>query len=159
MRAFAGRSVGAPVRDEGADPEPRADLEHGTDQDAPVRLDLDGVRRSMSKWGLVPFFTKDLASGRADQCPVGKRGEIAAVQEAFAKRRCLAPAAACMSGGTILQARRPSPEGRRACRLRRYVGGMAGFDGERLRTFATMTIDATRRSLIQGGCCHHRKED
>jgi len=67
-------------------------------KDAPiVRFDPDtGERRlEVPKWGLVPFFTKDLAKARK---PINARCETVArsplFKEAFARRRCLVPAAA-----------------------------------------------------------------
>ena len=67
-------------------------------KDAPiVRFDPDtGERRlEVAKWGLVPFFTKDLAKARK---PINARCETVArsplFKEAFARRRCLVPAAA-----------------------------------------------------------------
>jgi putative SOS response-associated peptidase YedK len=89
----------------------------------------------------------------ADQCPVGKRGEIAAVQGGFRHRRCLVPAAAYYEW-------RHDPSGKTPFAIARkdgepvVFGGMweewRSSDGERLRTFATMTIDANPPlSLIQ----------
>ena len=67
-------------------------------KDAPiVRFDPEtGERRlEVAKWGLVPFFTKDLAKARK---PINARSETVArsplFKEAFARRRCLVPAAA-----------------------------------------------------------------
>jgi putative SOS response-associated peptidase YedK len=49
----------------------------------------------VAKWGLVPFYTKDLANARK---PINARCETVArsplFKEAFARRRCLVPAAA-----------------------------------------------------------------
>ncbi len=64
-------------------------------RDAPVVcLARDGVRHlDALKWGLVPYFTKDLKKARkainARDDNVGKSGMF---REAFAKRRCLVPA-------------------------------------------------------------------
>jgi hypothetical protein len=67
-------------------------------KDAPiVRFDPDTSERRLevAKWGLVPFFTKDLAKARK---PINARCETVArsslFKEAFARRRCLVPAAA-----------------------------------------------------------------
>jgi putative SOS response-associated peptidase YedK len=114
-----------------------------------------GVRRlDAAKWGLVPFFTKDLAKGRK---PINARSESVArsplFKEAFAKRRCLVPAAAYYEW-------RHDPSGKTPFAIARKDGDPVVFggmweewrssDGERLRTFATMTIDANPPlSLIQ----------
>lgn len=64
-------------------------------RDAPViRLARDGQRYlDALKWGLVPYFTKDLKKARK---PINARSETVATsgmfREAFAKRRCLVPA-------------------------------------------------------------------
>jgi putative SOS response-associated peptidase YedK len=66
-------------------------------KDAPVvRLHPDGERHlDALKWGLVPYFTKDLKKARK---PINARSETVATsgmfRAAFAKRRCLVPAAA-----------------------------------------------------------------
>ena len=120
-----------------------------------VRLEPDGARRlDVAKWGLVPFFTKDLAKGRK---PINARSESVArsplFKEAFAKRRCLVPAAAYYEW-------RHDPSGKTPFAIARKDGDPVVFggmweewrssDGERLRTFATMTIDANPPlSLIQ----------
>jgi putative SOS response-associated peptidase YedK len=64
-------------------------------KDAPiVRFDPDTSERRLevAKWGLVPFFTKDLAKARK---PINARCETVArsplFKEAFARRRCLVP--------------------------------------------------------------------
>ena len=64
--------------------------------DAPVVRLIDGNRHlDALKWGLVPYFTKDLKKARK---PINARSETIATsgmfREAFAKRRCLVPAAA-----------------------------------------------------------------
>jgi hypothetical protein len=64
-------------------------------RDAPiVRLSKEGERHlDALKWGLVPYFTKDLKKARK---PINARSETIATsgmfREAFAKRRCLVPA-------------------------------------------------------------------
>jgi putative SOS response-associated peptidase YedK len=61
-----------------------------------VRLHPSGERHlNVLKWGLMPYFTKDLKKARK---PINARSETVATSEifrtAFAKRRCLVPAAA-----------------------------------------------------------------
>jgi putative SOS response-associated peptidase YedK len=64
-------------------------------RDAPVvRLSREGERHlDALKWGLIPFFTKDLGKARK---PINARAESIATsgmfKEAFARRRCLVPA-------------------------------------------------------------------
>ena len=97
-------------------------------RDAPVvRLSRDGERHlDALKWGLVPYFTKDLKKARK---PINARSETIAksgmFKEAFAKRRCLVPA-------PVYYEWRDDPDGqdairrgarrRRAGRLRRHLG-------------------------------------
>jgi SOS response associated peptidase (SRAP) len=65
--------------------------------DAPVvRLNSNGERHlDVLKWGLVPYFTKDLKKARK---PINARSETIAksgmFRAAFAQRRCLVPAPA-----------------------------------------------------------------
>jgi putative SOS response-associated peptidase YedK len=125
--------------------------------DAPiVRFDADsGSRRlEVAKWGLVPFFTKDIAKARK---PINARSETVArapmFKEAFARRRCLVPAAAYYEW-------RHDPSGKTPFAIARRDGEPIAFggmweewhspEGETLRTFATMTTDADPPlSLIQ----------
>jgi putative SOS response-associated peptidase YedK len=120
-----------------------------------VRLEPDGARRlDVAKWGLVPFFAKDLAKGRK---PINARSESVArsplFKEAFANRRCLVPAAAYYEW-------RHDPSGKTPFAIARkdgepvVFGGMweewRSSEGERLRTFATMTTNTNPPlSLIQ----------
>ena len=113
-----------------------------------------GERRlDVAKWGLVPFFTKDLAKARK---PINARSETVArsplFKEAFARRRCLVPAAAYCEW-------RHDPSGKTPFAIARSdgepvaLGGMWEAwrsDGETLRTFATLTTEANRTlALIQ----------
>ena len=64
--------------------------------DAPVVRLVDGARHlDALKWGLVPYFTKDLKKARK---PINARSETIAksgmFKAAFAERRCLVPAPA-----------------------------------------------------------------
>jgi putative SOS response-associated peptidase YedK len=113
-----------------------------------VMLDRQsGERRiEVAKWGLVPFFTKDLAKARK---PINARSETVAqasmFKEAFARRRCLVPAAAYYEW-------RHDPTGKTPFAIARADGEPVAFggvweewrspDGETLRTFATMTTEA-----------------
>ncbi len=100
-------------------------------RDAPVvRLSKDGERHlDALKWGLVPYFTKDLKKARK---PINARSETVATsgmfREAFAKRRCLVPAPVYYEwrddpGGQ--DAVRRGARGRGSGRVRRDMGGVA----------------------------------
>jgi putative SOS response-associated peptidase YedK len=120
-----------------------------------VRFDREaGERRlEVAKWGLVPFFTKDLAKARK---PINARSETVArsplFKEAFARRRCLVPAAAYYEW-------RHDPSGKKPFAIVRNdgepvaLGGMWETwqsGGETLRTFATLTTEANPSlALIQ----------
>jgi putative SOS response-associated peptidase YedK len=125
--------------------------------DAPtVRLDRETGERHLDvlKWGLVPYFTKDLKKARK---PINARRETVATsgmfREAFAKRRCLVPAAAYYEW-------LDGPNGKVPFAVARLdddpvvFGGMweewRSRDGEKLRTFATITTEANKQlSVIQ----------
>jgi putative SOS response-associated peptidase YedK len=125
-------------------------------KDAPaVRLRPSGERHlDVLKWGLVPYFTKDLRKARK---PINARSETVATsgmfRAAFAKRRCLVPAAAYYEW-------RDDPEGKVPFAIARVDGDPVAFggiweewrspDGETLRTFATITTNANQQlSAIQ----------
>jgi putative SOS response-associated peptidase YedK len=117
-------------------------------RDAPViRLARDGQRHlDALKWGLVPYFTKDLKKARK---PINARSETVATsgmfREAFAKRRCLVPA-------PIYYEWRDDPDGKTPFAVARVDGEPVAFagiweewrspGGEKLSTFATITTDA-----------------
>jgi putative SOS response-associated peptidase YedK len=125
--------------------------------DAPtVRLDRETGERHLDvlKWGLVPYFTKDLKTARK---PINARRETVATsgmfREAFAKRRCLVPAAAYYEW-------LDGPNGKVPFAVARLDGDPVVFggmweewrspDGEKLRTFATITTEANNQlSVIQ----------
>ena len=124
--------------------------------DAPVvHLNSNGERHlDVLKWGLVPYFTKDLKKARK---PINARSETIAksgmFRAAFAQRRCLVPAPAYYEW-------RDDPDGKTPFALARIDGDPVAFggiwevwkspDGEILRTFATITTDANRQlSAIQ----------
>jgi putative SOS response-associated peptidase YedK len=120
-----------------------------------VRFDREAGERRLEvvKWGLVPFFTKDLAKARK---PINARSETVArsplFKEAFARRRCLVPAAAYYEW-------RHDPSGKTPFAIARNdgepvaLGGMWETwqsGGETLRTFAMLTTDANPSlALIQ----------
>jgi putative SOS response-associated peptidase YedK len=125
-------------------------------KDAPVVRRHPGGERHLDalKWGLVPYFTKDLKKARK---PINARSETVATsgmfRAAFAKRRCLVPASAYYEW-------RDDPDGKVPFAVARVDGYPVAFggiwaewrspDGETLRTFATITTDANRQlSAIQ----------
>jgi putative SOS response-associated peptidase YedK len=61
---------------------------------AAVRVDRDGVRRlGALRWGLVPFWAKDLTIGRRlINARLDSLADKPAFREALARRRCLIPA-------------------------------------------------------------------
>ena len=144
----ARRGSRANLRDRESVAEFRAHLEHGADPGRPViRLARDGQRHlDALKWGLVPYFTKDLKKARK---PINARSETVATsgmfREAFAKRRCLVPA-------PIYYEWRDDPDGKTPFAVARVDGEPVAFagiweewrspEGEKLSTFATITTDA-----------------
>jgi putative SOS response-associated peptidase YedK len=117
-------------------------------RDAPVvRQSREGERHlDALKWGLIPYFTKDLAKARK---PINARSETIAksgmFKEAFARRRCLVPA-------PVYYEWRDDPGGKTPFAVGRVDGDPVAFggiwetwrspEGEMLQTFATITIDA-----------------
>jgi putative SOS response-associated peptidase YedK len=114
-----------------------------------VRLSREGERHlDVLKWGLVPYFTKDLKKARK---PINARSETIATsgmfREAFANRRCLVPA-------PVYYEWQDDPEGKTPFAVARVDGDPVAFagiwehwkspDGEILRTFATITTTANR---------------
>ena len=122
--------------------------------DAPVvRLAATGDRHlDVLKWGLVPYFTKDLKTARK---PINARSETVATsgmfKVAFAKRRCLVPAPAYYEW-------RDDPEGKTPFAVARVDGDPVVFagvwedwrspNGEELHTFSTITTDANRQLAV-----------
>jgi putative SOS response-associated peptidase YedK len=120
-----------------------------------VRLTANGERHlDVLKWGLVPYFTKNLKKARK---PINARSETIAksgmFRAAFAQRRCLVPAPAYYEW-------RGDPDGKTPFAVARIDGDPVAFggiwevwkspDGEILQTFATITTDANRQlSAIQ----------
>ena len=120
-------------------------------RDAPVvRLSREGKRHlDALKWGLIPYFTKDLKKARK---PINARSETIATsgmfREAFAYRRCLVPA-------PVYYEWRDDPDGKTPFAVARVDGDPVAFvgiwdawrssDGERLQTFANITTDANKQ--------------
>lgn len=115
-----------------------------------MRLASNGQRHlDVLKWGLVPYFTKDLKKARK---PINARSETVATsgmfKTAFAKRRCLVPAPAYYEW-------RDDPEGKTPFAVARVDGDPVVFagiwedwcspQGEVLPTFSTVTADANRQ--------------
>ena len=118
--------------------------------DAPVVRLIDGDRHlDALKWGLVPYFTKDLKKARK---PINARSETIAksgmFKTAFAERRCLVPAPAYYEW-------RDDPDGKTPFAVARIDGEPVAFggiwerwkspEGEMLQTFATITTDANQQ--------------
>lgn len=120
--------------------------------DAPVvRLRRESGERHLDllKWGLVPYFTKDLKKTRK---PINARSETITksgmFRAAFAERRCLVPASAYYEW-------RDDPDGKAPFAVARIDGDPVAFggiwetwhspDGEILQTFATITTDANKQ--------------
>jgi putative SOS response-associated peptidase YedK len=120
--------------------------------DAPViRLHptTDGRHLDILKWGLVPYFTKDLKKARK---PINARSESIAesgmFRDAFARRRCLVPA-------PVYYEWRDDPDGKTPFAVARLDGEPVAFggvwetwkspDSELLQTFATITTIANRQ--------------
>ena len=118
--------------------------------DAPVVRLIDGDRHlDALKWGLVPYFTKDLKKARK---PINARSENVAksgmFKAAFADRRCLVPAPAYYEW-------RDDPDGKTPFAVARIDGEPVVFggirerwkspEGETLQTFATITTDANQQ--------------
>jgi putative SOS response-associated peptidase YedK len=112
-----------------------------------VRQPREGERHlDALKWGLIPYFTKDLKKARK---PINARSETIAksgmFKEAFARRRCLVPA-------PVYYEWRDDPEGKTPFAVTRVDGDPVAFggiweawqspEGERLQTFATITTNA-----------------
>jgi putative SOS response-associated peptidase YedK len=119
-------------------------------KDAPVVRASRGGQRHLDtlKWGLVPYFTKDLKKARK---PINARSETVATsgmfREAFAHRRCLVPAPVYFEW-------RDDPDGKTPFAVARVDGDPVAFAGiwdawrssagERMQTFATITTDANK---------------
>lgn len=119
-------------------------------KDAPVvRLSREDERHlDVLKWGLVPYFTKDLKKARK---PINARSETVGTsgmfREAFSRRRCLVPA-------PVYYEWRDDPDGKTPFAVARVDGDPVAFagiwevwkspEGERLQTFATIKTNANQ---------------
>ena len=118
-------------------------------QQAPVvrRHPQTGERHlDLPTWGLVPHFTKDLASARK---PVNARAETIATsgmfKSAFAQRRCIVPANAFYEWRAGADGKQPYAVARRDGEPMAFAGLWEGWrapDGSVLRTFVIITTDA-----------------
>jgi putative SOS response-associated peptidase YedK len=113
-----------------------------------IRLNPDTRQRSLDvlRWGLVPYFTKDLKKATR---PINARAETASASAMFraalAKRRCLVPADAFYEWKSL-------PDGKQPYAIARADGAPLAFagiweswrdpDGEILRSFAILTTAA-----------------
>jgi putative SOS response-associated peptidase YedK len=94
-------------------------------RDAPVvRLSREGKRHlDALKWGLIPYFTKDLKKARK---PINARSETIATsgmfREAFAYHRCLVPA-------PVYYEWRDDPDGKTPFAVARVDGDPVAFVG------------------------------
>jgi putative SOS response-associated peptidase YedK len=119
-------------------------------RDVPViRLSEQGERHLVSlRWGLVASFTNDFRTARK---PINARAETVATsgmfRDAFARRRRLVPA-------PVYYEWRDDPDGKVPFAVARVDGDPVAFAGlqetwrspagERLQTFAIMTVEANR---------------
>jgi putative SOS response-associated peptidase YedK len=118
-------------------------------REAPVVRLVAGQRHLHAlKWGLVPYFTKDLKKARK---PINARSETIATsgmfKAAFASRRCLVPA-------PVYYEWRDDPEAKVPFAVARVDGDPVAFagiweewqspEGETLQTFSTITTDANQ---------------
>ena len=127
-----------------------------TDEAPVIRRDRTTGDRHLDvlKWGLVPYFTKDLKTARK---PINARSERVATsgmfKAAFQKRRCLVPATAYYEW-------QDGPEGKVPFAVARVNGDPVAFggvweewrspEGEALATFSTITTNSNRQlSVIQ----------
>src|ERR1700712_3110322 len=103
-------------------------------------------------WGLVPSFTKDLKAARK---PVNARAETVAASGMFrmalAKRRCLVPAAAFYEWKTTPNGKVPHAIAQADGDPLALAGIWEGWrspDGDVLRTFAIITIEANAQMAV-----------
>ena len=118
-------------------------------QQAPVvrRHPQTGERHlDLLTWGLMPHFTKDLASARK---PVNARAETVATsgmyKAAFARRRCIVPANAFYEWRAGADGKQPYAVARRDGEPMAFAALWEGWrapDASVLRTFVIITTDA-----------------
>jgi putative SOS response-associated peptidase YedK len=147
----------AAIRDGQSAAEPSADLEPRADgrrAGCPTGSRNGERHLDVLKWGLIPYFTRDLKTARH---PINARSDTVArsgmFKAAFAERRCLVPATAYYEW-------RDDPAGKTPFAIARLDGEPVVFggiwehwesaDGHRLNTFATITTEANQQlSMIQ----------
>jgi putative SOS response-associated peptidase YedK len=119
-----------------------------TDPAMVIRLNRDTKQRSLDilRWGLVPYFTKDLKKA---QRPINARAETVAgssvFRAAFAKRRCIVPADAFYEWKAVADGKQPYAIARTDGAPLAFAGLWEGWradDGEVLRTFTILTTAA-----------------
>jgi putative SOS response-associated peptidase YedK len=119
-----------------------------------VRRHLESGERHLDllSWGLVPSFTKDLKAARK---PVNARAETVAASGMFrmalAKRRCLVPAAAFYEWKTTPNGKVPHAIAQADGDPLALAGIWEGWrspDGDVLRTFAIITIEANAQMAV-----------
>lgn len=111
-----------------------------------VRLGENGRECVIARWGLIPFWAKDLAIGnRLINARMETADRLPAFRAAYRARRCLVPA----DGYYEWQAR---AEGKQPWRIRRADGGLLAFAGlwerwtdpmgETVESYTVLTRDA-----------------
>jgi putative SOS response-associated peptidase YedK len=108
------------------------------------------------RWGLVPHFTRDIKAARR---PINARAETAATSGMFrgalAGRRCLIPADAFYEWQATGEGKQPHAIARRNGAPLALAGLWESWhapDGETIRTFAILTIQANATMAV----LHHR---
>jgi putative SOS response-associated peptidase YedK len=125
------------------------------------RMDAPVVRRhpetgerhlDLLTWGFVPAFTKDLKAARR---PINARAETAAAsgmfRAAFAKRRCLVPAAAFYEWRADAGGKTPFAIARQDGNPLAFAGIWEGWrspEGDILRSFAILTTSANAQMAV-----------
>jgi putative SOS response-associated peptidase YedK len=125
------------------------------------RMDAPVVRRhpetgerhlDLLTWGFVPAFTKDLKAARR---PINARAETVAAsgmfRAAFAKRRCLVPAAAFYEWRADAGGKTPFAIARQDGNPLAFAGIWEGWrspEGDILRSFAILTTSANAQMAV-----------
>jgi putative SOS response-associated peptidase YedK len=125
------------------------------------RMDAPVVRRhpetgerhlDLLTWGFVPAFTKDLKAARR---PINARAETVAAsgmfRAAFAKRRCLVPAAAFYEWRADAVGKTPFAIARQDGNPLAFAGIWEGWrspEGDILRSFAILTTSANAQMAV-----------
>jgi len=113
-----------------------------------IRWDADSGQRKLDvlRWGLVPYFTKDLKKA---QRPINARAETVSTsgmfRTALAKRRCIVPADAFYEWKAMADGKQPYAIARTDGAPLAFAGIYEAWrdpSGEVLRTFAILTTAA-----------------